>query len=211
MLKIEKLNKKFQEKVLFEDFSLELKEQEILAIVGPSGGGKTTLLRMLAGLESIDWAEISLKGEVYKIKNQSFSQASLGFVFQDFQLFPHLTVMENLILSPVKTQKLPRKEAVAKAGATLASLELSGLAELYPYALSGGQKQRVALARAMMIDPEIICYDEPTSALDPELRDQVAEMILANKAGGATQIVVSHDMDFAEKVADRILQVNPRN
>lgn len=210
MLEIKNLSKKFQEKIIFEKFNLLVSKNEILAIVGPSGGGKTTLLRMLAGLEPIDQAAISLNEEVYQLENQLFDQARFGFVFQDFQLFPHLSVLENLILSPIKTQKTTKKVAIEKAKQILEGLELQELASLYPYALSGGQKQRVALARAMMIDPEIICYDEPTSALDPALRDQVAELLLANKKRGATQIVVTHDLSFAEKVADKLLQVNPR-
>ncbi|MGY3736159.1 amino acid ABC transporter ATP-binding protein [Lactococcus taiwanensis] len=210
MLEIKNLSKKFQEKIIFEKFNLLVSKNEILAIVGPSGGGKTTLLRMLAGLEPIDQAAISLNEEVYQLENQLFDQVRFGFVFQDFQLFPHLSVLENLILSPIKTQKTTKKVAIEKAKQILEGLELQELASLYPYALSGGQKQRVALARAMMIDPEIICYDEPTSALDPALRDQVAELLLANKKRGATQIVVTHDLSFAEKVADKILQVNPR-
>lgn len=210
MLEIKNLSKKFGEKMIFEDFSIQIPDKQVLAIVGPSGGGKTTLLRMLAGLEMIDLAEISVDGEKVDLKNQYFDKNLLGFVFQDFQLFPHLTVMKNLILSPMQVQKKSKVEVVEKAMKILESLDLADFAEAYPYSLSGGQKQRVALARAMMIDPEIIGYDEPTSALDPELRDQVAGLILENKRQGMTQIVVTHDLNFAEKIADQILKVNPR-
>jgi len=210
MLEIFNLNKKFDDKVIFDNFNLTVADHEILAIVGPSGGGKTTLLRMLAGLELVDSATIKFDSESLQLDHQLFNKNLLGFVFQDFQLFPHLTVQDNLTLSPVNTMGMSKVDAAAKAKKLLADLDLADLAKAYPYSLSGGQKQRVALARAMMIDPEIIGYDEPTSALDPELRDQVAELILANKKSGITQIVVTHDMEFAEKIADNILKVNPR-
>ena len=216
MLEIKNLNKKFGDKTIFENFNLTVADNEILAIVGPSGGGKTTLLRMLAGLEIIDSAQISFgkfedaAAEELNLQDQFFDRNLLGFVFQDFQLFPHLTVLDNLILSPTKTQGMAKAEATQKALELLDLLDLKAQAQAYPYSLSGGQKQRVALARAMMISPEIIGYDEPTSALDPELRDQVADLILDNKARKITQIVVTHDMAFAQKIADQILQVNPR-
>ena len=134
----------------------------------------------------------------------------LGFVFQDFQLFPHLSVMENLILSPIKTMGMSEADAKKKATNLLARLGLEAHADAYPYSLSGGQKQRVALARAMMIDPEVIGYDEPTSALDPELRLEVEKLILQNRELGMTQIVVTHDLQFAENIADQILKVEPK-
>jgi len=134
----------------------------------------------------------------------------LGFVFQDFQLFPHLSVMENLILSPIKTMGMSEADAKKKATDLLARLGLEAHADAYPFSLSGGQKQRVALARAMMIDPEVIGYDEPTSALDPELRLEVEKLILQNRELGMTQIVVTHDLQFAENIADQILKVEPK-
>ena len=211
MLEIKNLKKAFGDKVIFDNFNLTVKDGEILAILGPSGGGKTTLLRMLAGLEPIDQAELINNGSSSKLQQESYKANLLGFVFQDFQLFPHKTVLENLILRPIYTQKQTKAEATSKARQLLKQLDLADFENAFPYSLSGGQKQRVALARAMMIDPEIIGYDEPTSALDSELRDQVAEMILANKKRGITQIIVTHDSVFAEKIADNILKVNPRN
>ncbi|GAB2026651.1 amino acid ABC transporter ATP-binding protein [Lactovum odontotermitis] len=212
MLDVRNLNKRFKERVIFDDFKMTLADGEILAIAGPSGGGKTTLLRMLAGLESIDSGTVTFdEKELPLDKDGNLIDSPLGFVFQDFQLFPHMTVLQNLTLSPVRTQGLTKAEAEKKAQQLLENLGLSGHAEAYPFSLSGGQKQRVALARAMMMDPKIIGYDEPTSALDPELRDQVAELILENKKSGITQIVVTHDLDFAEKIADNILKVNPRS
>ncbi|GAB2024723.1 amino acid ABC transporter ATP-binding protein [Lactovum odontotermitis] len=212
MLDVRNLNKRFKERVIFDDFKMTLADGEILAIAGPSGGGKTTLLRMLAGLESIDSGTVTFDGKELPLdKDGNLIDSPLGFVFQDFQLFPHMTVLQNLTLSPVQTQGLTKAEAEKKAQQLLENLGLSGHAEAYPFSLSGGQKQRVALARAMMMDPKIVGYDEPTSALDPELRDQVAELILENKKSGITQIVVTHDLDFAEKIADNILKVNPRS
>ena len=134
----------------------------------------------------------------------------LGFVFQDFQLFPHLSVLDNLTLSPIKTMSMEKEIAEKKARGLLEQLGLAGHADAFPFSLSGGQKQRVALARAMMINPEIIGYDEPTSALDPELRLEVEKLILQNKERGMTQIVVTHDLQFAENIADQILKVDPK-
>jgi polar amino acid transport system ATP-binding protein len=209
MLELKHISKAYGDRVIFDDFSLTIPEHEILAIVGPSGGGKTTLLRMMAGLETIDSGQVIYNGQALSTEDL-VNKNLVGFVFQDFQLFPHLTVLDNLTLSPIKTAGVSKADAEAKAMKLLKDLQVDQQAAAYPFSLSGGQKQRVALARAMMVDPEIIGYDEPTSALDPELRDQVADLILANKASGVTQIVVTHDMDFAEKIADNILKVNPR-
>lgn len=212
MLEIKNLSKKYADKTIFENLNLTINENETLVILGPSGGGKTTLLRMLAGLETIDSGTIVINGkEEVALNNEYFDKNLLGFVFQDFQLFPHKTVLENLILSPVFTQGQTKEAATEKANQLLKNLDLAGHENAYPYSLSGGQKQRVALARAMMINPEIIGYDEPTSALDAELRAQVAELILKNKESGVTQIVVTHDSEFADKIADRIFRVTPKN
>jgi len=208
MLELRNISKKYGKKEILSNFSLTIPEKQILAIVGPSGGGKTTLLRMLAGLETIDSGEIFYNGESLPL-DELEKRRLLGFVFQDFQLFPHLSVMENLILSPIKTMGMSEVDAKKKAADLLARLGLEAHADAYPYSLSGGQKQRVALARAMMIDPEVIGYDEPTSALDPELRLEVEKLILQNRELGMTQIVVTHDLQFAENIADQILKVEP--
>ena len=209
MLELRNISKKFGKKEILSNFSLTIPEKQILAIVGPSGGGKTTLLRMLAGLETIDSGEIFYNGESLPL-DELEKRNLLGFVFQDFQLFPHLSVMENLILSPIKTMGMSETDAKKKAVDLLTRLGLEAHADAYPYSLSGGQKQRVALARAMMIDPEVIGYDEPTSALDPELRLEVEKLILQNRELGMTQIVVTHDLQFAENIADQILKVEPK-
>ncbi|ORO43626.1 amino acid ABC transporter ATP-binding protein [Streptococcus oralis] len=209
MLELRNINKSFGGKQILTNFSLSIPEKQILAIVGPSGGGKTTLLRMLAGLETIDSGEIYYNGESLAI-DELEKRNLLGFVFQDFQLFPHLSVLENLTLSPIKTMSMEKEVAEKKARGLLDQLGLAGHADAFPFSLSGGQKQRVALARAMMINPEIIGYDEPTSALDPELRLEVEKLILQNKERGMTQIVVTHDLQFAENIADQILKVDPK-
>ena len=209
MLELKNISKKFKDRQILSDFNLTVEENKILAIVGPSGGGKTTLLRMLAGLEKIDSGEIIYNGEPLPI-DELEKRNLLGFVFQDFQLFPHLTVLENLVLSPIKTMSMEKNNAEKKAIELLEKLGLEKQVNNYPASLSGGQKQRVALARAMMIEPKIIGYDEPTSALDPELRLEVEKLILKNRELGITQIVVTHDLQFAENIADSILKVEPK-
>lgn len=209
MLELKNISKKFKDKKILSNFNLKVEKNKILAIVGPSGGGKTTLLRMLAGLESIDSGEIIFNGENLPL-NELEKRNLLGFVFQDFQLFPHMTVLENLVISPIQTMGIKKDEAEAKAIKLLEQLGLENHCNSYPHSLSGGQKQRVALARAMMIEPKIIGYDEPTSALDPELRLEVEKLILQNKKLGVTQIVVTHDLQFAENIADDILKVEPK-
>lgn len=209
MLELKNISKKFKDKEILSNFNLKVEENKILAIVGPSGGGKTTLLRMLAGLEAIDSGEIIFNGENLPL-NELEKRNLLGFVFQDFQLFPHMTVLENLVISPIQTMGIKKDEAEEKAIKLLEQLGLENHCKSYPHSLSGGQKQRVALARAMMIEPKIIGYDEPTSALDPELRLEVEKLILQNKKLGVTQIVVTHDLQFAENIADDILKVEPK-
>ena len=209
MLELKNISKKFKDRQILSDFNLTVEKNKILAIVGPSGGGKTTLLRMLAGLEKIDSGEIIYNGESLPI-DELEKRNLLGFVFQDFQLFPHLTVLENLVLSPIKTMSMEKNNAEKKAIELLEKLGLEKQVNNYPASLSGGQKQRVALARAMMIEPKIIGYDEPTSALDPELRLEVERLILKNRELGITQIVVTHDLQFAENIADSILKVEPK-
>ena len=210
MLELRNLSKRFDNKQIFSNYDLVIPEGKIVAIVGQSGGGKTTLLRMLAGLETIDSGTLIYNGQELPLEELG-KRHLLGFVFQDFQLFPHLSVLENLVLSPMKTQHMSRSEAEDKALKLLDTLGLANHATAYPFSLSGGQKQRVALARAMMIDPEIIGYDEPTSALDPELRKEVEKLILENRATGITQIVVTHDMQFAENIADEIIKIEPKH
>lgn len=209
MLTIKNLTKHFDNRTIIDHLNLEIPDGKILTIVGPSGGGKTTLLRCLAGLETIDSGELLLDGVPFNPAEMDNADQVVGVVFQDFQLFPHLSVLENITLAPTLVLKEEKAKSQQEALELLEKLGLAGKEKLYPYQLSGGQKQRVALARALAMKPKVFGYDEPTSALDPALRQQVEEVILDLRKQGMTQIVVTHDMAFAEKIADNLLTVAP--
>lgn len=207
MLEIKNLKKSFGSRQILNGVSFTVNDGQILCIVGPSGAGKTTLLRCITGLASADSGEFLIDGIAFDPQGMEIGDAVMGVVFQDFNLFPHLSVLENVTLAPEMVLK-ESKETAEKAGRELlAELGLDGKGNLYPHQLSGGQKQRVAIARALAMKPKILCYDEPTSALDPQLRDEVADLLLKLKGQGMTQLVVTHDMDFAEKIADKLLKV----
>ena len=207
MLEVKNLKKSFDGRPILDDISFNVKDGEILTIVGPSGAGKTTLLRCITGLESADSGDFLIDGQQFNPQDLESSEAVMGVVFQDFNLFPHLSVLENLTLAPTMVLKQDPKIAEERALDLLAQLGLKNKEHLYPYQLSGGQKQRVAIARALAMKPKILCCDEPTSALDPNLRDEVAKLILSLKEQGVTQLVVTHDMEFAKKIADNMLTV----
>ena len=209
MLEVKNLKNSFGDRVILDNVNLTVKDDEILCIVGSSGAGKTTLLRCITGLDTPDSGEFLMDGKPFDPQGTGASDRVIGVVFQDFNLFPNLSVMENITLAPTMVLKQPKDEAVKKAQELLAELGLSTKGNLYPWQLSGGQKQRVAIARALAMKPKILCYDEPTSALDPNLRQDVANIILSLKKGGVTQLVVTHDLDFAEEIADDLLKVNP--
>jgi len=211
MLKLENITKSFDGKTILDNLNLEVKDNSILSIVGPSGAGKTTLLRCIAGLERVDSGTFTLNGKTFDPFDESVKERVVGVVFQDFNLFPHLSVMENVALAPEMVLKQDKKTAEKNVSDILAQLGLTSLKNQYPFELSGGQKQRVAIARALAMKPEILCYDEPTSALDPSLRDTVAQVILDLKNTGITQIVITHDPDFAKKISDQLLEVKPLN
>ena len=207
MLEIKNLKKSFDGRQILNGVDLTVEDGQILCIVGPSGAGKTTLLRCITGLEAADSGEFLIDGQLFDPKGMEASDAVMGVVFQDFNLFPHLSVLENITLAPQLVLKEAKAAAEQRGLDLLDQLGLEDKGGLYPYQLSGGQKQRVAIARALAMKPKILCYDEPTSALDPQLRDEVATLLLKLKAQGMTQLVVTHDMDFAEKIADKLLKV----
>lgn len=202
MLEVKNLCKEFNNRPILKDISFRLKDGEIMTIVGPSGAGKTTLLRIIAGLETKDSGEILIDGK-------SYDPGKVGVVFQDFNLFPNLNVLQNITLAPTMVLKESKEEADQNAKKLLDQLQMTGREKQYPYQLSGGQKQRVAIARALAMKPRILCYDEPTSALDPNLRKEVEKMILDLKKSGLTQLIITHDLTFAKNVADQMLKVQP--
>ncbi len=209
MLIINGLSKKFNNTQIIDQFNLKIKEGEITTIIGPSGGGKTTLLRCIAGLETIDLGEFLLDGIPFDPVKTAKNEQIIGIVFQDFRLFPNLSVLENITLAPQLSLKQTKKISEQHAKELLEKLGLVGKENLYPYQLSGGQKQRVALARALAMKPKILGYDEPTSALDIHLRQQIEAIILDLKKQGMTQIVVTHDRTFAKNISDTLITVHP--
>lgn len=207
MLELKNIEKSFSGRKILDGISLKVTDGEIMCIVGQSGGGKTTLLRCISGLERIDEGEMILDGR--KFDPMSSKEALIGVVFQEYNLFPHLSVLENVTLAPEIALKKDPQAVEKEARQLLKKLALEGKENLYPYQLSGGQKQRVSIARALAMHPKILCYDEPTSALDPGLRDKVRDIILSLKNESMTQIVVTHDLKFAREIADDILKVRP--
>ncbi len=207
-IKIENLVKRFGELEVLKGINLEVRRNEAIVVIGPSGGGKSTLLRCINRLEEYQDGHIYLEGiDVEKLDINNL-RARIGMVFQLFNLFPHMTVLKNLTLAPVKVKKMPEKEAIEKAKGLLAQVGLVDKMDAYPEQLSGGQKQRVAIARALMMDPEVMLFDEPTSALDPELVGEVLDVMKKLAENGMTMIVVTHEMGFARDVADRIVFIS---
>ncbi|VDG19190.1 amino acid ABC transporter ATP-binding protein [Lactiplantibacillus mudanjiangensis] len=209
MLTLKNITKRFGDRTIIDQLDLTVKDGEVLSIVGPSGAGKTTLLRCITGLEKVDEGEFLIDGQPFDPYTNRTNESVIGVVFQNFQLFPHLTVLQNITLAPTMVLKESEADAQANAQKLLERLDLGDHGDQYPYQLSGGQQQRVAIARALAMKPNVLCYDEPTSALDPNLRQEVEKLILGLKADGMTQIVVSHDLTFAENIADDMLRVEP--
>ena len=208
MLELKNITKKFGSRTILNKLNLTIPDQQILAIVGPSGAGKTTLLRCLSGLEKIDAGEFLWDGQKFDPTAPDSKSHIIGVVFQSYELFPNLTVIENITLAPTLVLKESAEQAQTHAQKLLQQLDLTGKEDLYPYQLSGGQQQRVAIVRALAMEPHILCYDEPTSALDPDLRTKVGEIILKLKNNNKmTQIIVTHDMEFASQVADQVFKV----
>ncbi|WP_426656856.1 amino acid ABC transporter ATP-binding protein [Fervidobacterium islandicum] len=208
IIKIENLVKRFGKLEVLRGINLQVKKGETIVIIGPSGGGKSTLLRCINKLEEYQGGQIYLDGVDINEYDVNQLRARIGMVFQQFNLFPHMNVLDNLILAPTKVKNMPRDEAVKKAKVLLSRVGLLDKIEAYPEQLSGGQKQRVAIARALMMDPEIMLFDEPTSALDPELVGEVLDVMKNLARSGMTMLVVTHEMGFARDVADRIIFIS---
>ena len=208
VLTIEHLVKRFDSLTVLNDISLSVHEGEVIVIVGPSGCGKSTLLRCINALEEIQGGEIRLRGETVSKKSKDLAQVrqKIGMVFQSYDLFPHLNVMDNITLAPVRVQKRPKAEAKEEALAMLSRVGLRDKAESFPRQLSGGQKQRVAIIRALCMHPEILLFDEVTAALDPEMVREVLDVILSLANQGKTMLIVTHEMQFARAVADTQIQ-----
>ncbi len=216
MLTATDIHKGFDGLGVLNGISLEVKKGEVVAMIGPSGSGKSTFLRCLNQLEPVDAGTIALDGvAMCRMRDGRLSYADertlrgitlrMGMVFQSFNLFPHMSVMQNLIDAPMRVKRVPKKQAEEKARALLAKVGLTDKARQYPYQLSGGQQQRVAIARALCMDPEIMCFDEPTSALDPELTQEVLGVMRDLASERMTMLVVTHEMSFARDVADRVI------
>ena len=206
MIKIKDLKKKYGELEVLKGISTEIKEGEVISIIGPSGSGKSTFLRCINRLEEPTSGEIKInnknilerKADINKIRQE------VGMVFQHFNLYPHKTVLENITLGPIRLKKMPKAEAEKLAIELLEKVGLADKKDVYPNKLSGGQKQRVAIARALAMNPKVILFDEPTSALDPEMIGEVLEVMKELANAGMTMIVVTHEMGFARNVANRV-------
>lgn len=205
MLKVRNLSKSFGDQNVWTNLSCDIDTGEVVSIQGRSGEGKTTFLRCLNGLESIDGGEILISGEHIDSLDEG-REGKLGMVFQGYHLFPHLSVWENLAIAP-RYHKMAEKEIESRANSLLERLDLVKHKDKYSAQLSGGQQQRVAIARACMLNPKILCFDEPTSALDEDTRDNIKSIIRGLADDGMTILIVTHDRFFAESVSDRILHI----
>ena len=195
--------KRYGNNTVIPDLNLEIGDGELFTLLGPSGCGKTTLLRMIAGFNSIEGGDIFFNEK--RINDMDPSKRNIGMVFQSYELFPHMTVLDNVLLAPTKVQKRPKAEVQKEAEALLDRVGLLNKKNSYPRELSGGQKQRVAIVRALCMHPEILLFDEVTAALDPEMVREVLDVMMDLAKNGRTMIIVTHEMQFARAIADRVL------
>lgn len=225
IISVRNLHKKFGNLEVLKGVNIDVKKGDVVVVIGPSGCGKSTFLRCLNLLETPSLGEITLEGEyVFKkseksdkaekqsereaTKNINLHRQKIGMVFQQFNLFPHLTVMDNITLAPIKLKKMSKEDAQAQALELLKKIGLEDKANVYPSTLSGGQKQRIAIIRALAMQPEIMLFDEPTSALDPEMVGEVLNLMTELAKDGMTMVVVTHEMGFAKEVASRVIFMN---
>lgn len=208
---VDNISKAFGDVKVFENISFMVEPGEILCIKGKSGEGKTTLLRCLNNLETVDEGSIVIDGlDLTKVKDSKDIGKKIGLVFQSYNLFPHLSVMENLMLAPKYLKTGTDDEIKQRARELLETLEIGGKEDVYPFQLSGGQKQRVAIARACMLNPSVLCFDEPTSALDNETTKQISSVIRKLAKTGMSILIVTHDDQFAQEISDRIIKMYDR-
>ena len=207
LLSIEHLKKAYGDNVVLEDISLSVKRGEVIVVIGPSGCGKSTFLRCINALEPIQGGTIEVDGKEVTSSEKDLTELrqKVGMVFQSYDLFPHMTVLDNITLAPTKVKKIPKAQAEEAARALLKRVGLTDKEKSYPRELSGGQKQRVAIARALAMEPEVLLLDEVTAALDPEMVREVLDVILGLAQEGKTMLIVTHEMQFARAVADRVL------
>ncbi|AKE12031.1 Arginine transport ATP-binding protein ArtM [Serratia liquefaciens] len=210
MIRVHNLQKQFGESHVLRGISCEIAANEVVCVIGPSGSGKSTFLRCINALETLSGGEILVNGFAIHSQKTDLNKMreSVGMVFQRFNLFPHMTVLENIIMAPMGVKKLSRAEAILRAEALLQKVGLLDKIDAYPNSLSGGQQQRVAIARALAMEPKIMLFDEPTSALDPELVGEVLAVMKSLAHEGMTMVVVTHEMGFAREVADRVLFID---
>ena len=210
MIHINNLHKRFGDSHVLRGISCDIKPQEVVCIIGPSGSGKSTFLRCMNALETVSEGEVVVNGFAAHDRTTDLNKMreNVGMVFQRFNLFPHMTVLENLIMAPMNLRNMPRQQAVDLAEALLAKVGLSDKRDAWPSSLSGGQQQRVAIARALAMKPSIMLFDEPTSALDPELVGDVLEVMKNLASEGMTMVIVTHEMGFAREVADRVIFID---
>ena len=208
MLKVKNLNKSFGENKVLDNISFEVESGEVCVLLGKSGVGKTTILRCINGLEDFDCGEIvvddcEMKNKSHILKNRD----KIGMVFQNFNLFPHMSVLENIISAPINVFKKSKKDAIKEAKEILKMVDLEDKINAYPYELSGGQCQRVAIARACALTPKVLCFDEPTSALDIESIEKVSNIIKGLKQKGMAILIITHDIGFANNISDKIIKI----
>ncbi|EMF7362527.1 arginine ABC transporter ATP-binding protein ArtP [Vibrio vulnificus] len=210
-IQVKSVNKSYGSNQILHNISFECAKGETLVLLGPSGAGKSSLLRVLNLLESADNGQLTIANQAFDFASSPSEADGLllrrkvGMVFQQYNLWPHLTVIENLIEAPIRVLGVAQTEAVEQAKEILATLQLADKADAWPLQLSGGQQQRVAIARALMMKPEVLLFDEPTAALDPEITNQVVKIISGLSDTGITQVVVTHEVDFAKKIASHVL------
>lgn len=207
MIEVDNLKKSFGENEVLKDINLNVEKQEVVVVIGPSGSGKSTLLRCINLLEPITSGHVRIEGADIAGRKADINKIrqDVGMVFQQFNLFPHMTVLSNIMLAPIKVKKMAKAQAEEKARELLRKVGLEDKADAYPDSLSGGQKQRIAIARALAMEPKMMLFDEPTSALDPEMVGEVLDVMKQLAKDGMTMVVVTHEMGFAREVGDRVI------